>query len=290
MNNLKTDKQLDENNSNLDKQNLIKASIAILVLWFGSGVALYWYDERGTFGDMFGAINALFSGFAFLGLIYAILLQKTELRLQRKELANTREEISLQRDEMKLTRGELKGQKESMELQNEYLKIQNFEGTFFQMLRLHNDLLNSMDIQRSGGKPAHTGRDCFNFFVQAYRNHKVAIGTPSEKRKVKYDNLWSHYQTDLGSYFRSLYNIFKMIDESNLEDKKRYSNIVRAQLSEQELIIIFINVLYSGEAKFKILINKFCLLKHLPVKNNVLQEELEHYDKSAYGGKYPEIV
>ena len=42
---------------------------------------------------MFGAVNALFSGLAFAGLIIAILLQRQELQLQREELAETRKEI-----------------------------------------------------------------------------------------------------------------------------------------------------------------------------------------------------
>lgn len=33
------------------------------------------WTDRGTFGDMFGAVNTLFSGLAFAGVIYAIFLQ-----------------------------------------------------------------------------------------------------------------------------------------------------------------------------------------------------------------------
>ena len=36
---------------------------------------------------MFGAVNALFSGLAFAGVVYAIFLQRMDLALQRKELA-----------------------------------------------------------------------------------------------------------------------------------------------------------------------------------------------------------
>ncbi|HWY09838.1 MAG TPA: hypothetical protein VN026_00865, partial [Bacteroidia bacterium] len=38
---------------------------------------------RGVFGDKFGAVNALFSGLAFAGIIFTILLQRKELELQR---------------------------------------------------------------------------------------------------------------------------------------------------------------------------------------------------------------
>lgn len=52
--------------------------------------------DRGLFGDMFGAINSLFSGLAFVGIIYTIFLQQKELELQRKELKLTREELKRQ--------------------------------------------------------------------------------------------------------------------------------------------------------------------------------------------------
>lgn len=51
------------------------------------------WTQRGLFGDMFGAVNTLFSGLAFAGVIYAILLQREELRLQRQELKLTRDEL-----------------------------------------------------------------------------------------------------------------------------------------------------------------------------------------------------
>lgn len=52
------------------------------------------WSDRGTFGDMFGAVNTLFSGLAFAGVIYAIILQKKELALQRQELEETRKELA----------------------------------------------------------------------------------------------------------------------------------------------------------------------------------------------------
>ncbi len=51
------------------------------------------WSTRGTFGDMFGAVNALFSGLAFAGVIYALFLQRRELELQRRELAMSRNEL-----------------------------------------------------------------------------------------------------------------------------------------------------------------------------------------------------
>ena len=43
----------------------------------------------GPFGDMFGAVNALFSGYAFAGIIVDILMQRQELKSQREEAARS---------------------------------------------------------------------------------------------------------------------------------------------------------------------------------------------------------
>ncbi|MEN9677081.1 MAG: hypothetical protein RIS76_2977 [Verrucomicrobiota bacterium] len=60
-------------------------------------------DGPGAFGDMFGLANALFSGLAFAGVIFAILLQRQELALQREELQETREEMRRARLEAERT-------------------------------------------------------------------------------------------------------------------------------------------------------------------------------------------
>lgn len=71
--------------------------IAIVVIQLAVGFAVYNFlpdwPTRGQFGDVFGVVNALFSGLAFAGLIYAILLQREDLSLQRKELELTRQEL-----------------------------------------------------------------------------------------------------------------------------------------------------------------------------------------------------
>ena len=44
---------------------------------------------RGTFGDMFGAVNALFSALAFAGVLYALMLQRQDLRQQSDAVTRT---------------------------------------------------------------------------------------------------------------------------------------------------------------------------------------------------------
>lgn len=66
---------------------------AWLLSWFFINEFIAVPTDRGLFGDMFGAINSLFSGLAFAGVIVTIILQKQELSLQREELKMTREEL-----------------------------------------------------------------------------------------------------------------------------------------------------------------------------------------------------
>jgi len=101
----------------------------VVIFWFASVIEWFpWWatkNEGGEFGDSFGAINALFAGLAFTGVIFAIILQWQELRLQRQELRDTRTEI--------------RGQKET-------LQKQNFESSFFQLLNMHSEIVSSIVI------------------------------------------------------------------------------------------------------------------------------------------------
>ena len=83
-------------------------------------------------GDIFGAVNALFSGFAFAGLFLQSFCNIEELKLQREDLRQQREELSLTRAEF--------------ERQNATLAAQRFEGAFFQMMRMHGENVLAMRV------------------------------------------------------------------------------------------------------------------------------------------------
>jgi hypothetical protein len=83
----------------------------VFLIWGGTWYGVFIFipeghndwAKRGQFGDLFGSVNALFSGFAFAGIIYTIYLQRKEIALQRLEL-------KLQRQEMAASTKELKNQ------------------------------------------------------------------------------------------------------------------------------------------------------------------------------------
>lgn len=77
---------------------IVGAVVGVIGLWSCLALAAYWllpdWQTRGQFGDIFGAVNALFSGLAFAGVIFAILLQREDIALQREELTLTRQELA----------------------------------------------------------------------------------------------------------------------------------------------------------------------------------------------------
>ena len=82
------------------KKNIIVGVLIVIFLWALSALLISTYlepEKRGTFGDMFGAINSLFSGLALFGIIVSILIQQKELNHQKKELIDTRLEFRINR-------------------------------------------------------------------------------------------------------------------------------------------------------------------------------------------------
>ncbi|CAN7655171.1 hypothetical protein LJR153_005067 [Paenibacillus sp. LjRoot153] len=76
-------------------KNLIIPMVVVVLLWLFAWYSLKDVTERGTFGDMFGAVNALFSGLAFAGLIFTV-------NLQRKDSERQRQSSELQRRDSEL--------------------------------------------------------------------------------------------------------------------------------------------------------------------------------------------
>jgi len=72
---------------------LIQVLYGILVFTLLGPLIGHQMAAPGQFGDLIGGVNALFTGLAFAGVIYTILLQRRELALQREELRLNREEL-----------------------------------------------------------------------------------------------------------------------------------------------------------------------------------------------------
>ncbi len=141
---------------------LITFGFLIVSLIFPFAVNHFFSDwsKSGTFGDTFGASNALFSGLALAGVIVTILVQK-------KELENQRLELQLQRTEMQETR-------------KEFLITRTTNLVYNQLDRFQK-CLNEFTITHSGN--TYIGNDAVSFLDK----HKEIVGRFPEDTDEDYD-------------------------------------------------------------------------------------------------------
>jgi hypothetical protein len=215
------------------------AIILVFLLWGISwlliSTCLNDWKDRGTFGDMFGAVNSLFTGLAFAGLIYTIYLQ---------------------REELERTDEELKNHKLQLEKQNENIAKQNFEMTFFNMLTNIQSITNNMVApigEKTGRIYLHELFENFHDSFDSDHKYQTVILTVDDTNKDhlkeivihKYDNLFNIHSYNLGHFYRTIHNLLKMIENysNNIEIRRRYASILQAQLSNDELGFIFYNSL-----------------------------------------------
>jgi hypothetical protein len=249
----------------------------------GFGLNLLGDFMAGTVASIWSLAGLFFIYVAFLG--------------QKQQLLNQQLEIMYSQLEVKYTRLELSGQKEEMKEQNNTLRQQKFENTFFQLLSLFNSIVNSLDIRNRKTLAVTTsGRDCFVVFYKRLAGHLNSIlygdasvmkdlsGATADQTVEAYDRLYSEDKSDMSHYFRTIYHIIKFIDKSEIENKKQYISIGRAQLSSYEQILLFYNCLHeNGNEKFKPLIEKYAIFKNIDTSLLVNQEHLKEYENGAYG-------
>jgi hypothetical protein len=247
---------------------LFQLAVAALVLVFVANLFSIGKSTFGEWGDFFGGVlNPIFTFLTFMGLLVTIVLQQTELREARIEM---------------------KRSADALHEQNARLHRQTFEATFFQMLSVHTGIVGSIDLISDDGKVTG-GRDCFSVFYtrlnKIYReNVQKANGRHSDEKilRLSYKLFWRKHQVELGHYFRYLYNVIRFIKESDFVEGP-YLRLIRAQLSDQEALLLFYNCVASeyGE-NFKDLAEEFALLNNMPKIRVLRPSHLNLIDATAF--------
>ena len=92
----------------------------VVLVWAASGWVIYHasdnWGDRGTIGDMFGAVNSLFSGLAFAALLLTIFQQRQEIKLNRTAIEQNRKELAKAAAAQHLAQQALKEQVAQMNL------------------------------------------------------------------------------------------------------------------------------------------------------------------------------
>lgn len=177
------------------------------------------------------------------------------------------------------------------EQQRKDIALERFESNLFELIHIQQDITNNLIfIEKKGSESIEhaKGRDVFQFLYEnynfgmegKYNNLNFVVGVKSLMKKENIDNYIDLEEVGcLDHYFRHLYRLIKYINDSDLIDKNKkyeYTSIVRASLSQYELIMLFYNCLSSnGREKFKPLIEEYSMFNNL--RDSLLAKE-EHYN------------
>jgi hypothetical protein len=221
----------------------------------------------GTFGDFFGGVlNPILTFGTLIALAITVLMQRVQLKEARSETKRS----------------------------GAHEQTLAFETTFFNMLNLHAENARHLTFDPAIIPTAHPMK--LNLMRRvvylAISAPKVAApvkgravfaeilsstargASRSEPQLEVYRMLQVEHNDVLGHYFRHLYQILDHIDRLNIDDqqvdfdtRKRYSNILRAQLSSHELSVLMLNCveLMVDNGSFKEKVVRYQLLEHLPV-------------------------
>lgn len=134
----------------MKKLTIKKLILGILIVWIVFNAILFIVfqnlSDSGPFGDTFGAINSLFSGLAFAGVIYTIILQNRELELQREELGLQRQELTLTRKELARTASAQEQSEAALREQSETLKKTAKLNALNSILEYHLQILSQFEM------------------------------------------------------------------------------------------------------------------------------------------------
>jgi len=185
--------------------------------------------------------------------------------------------------------------------QGEALGRQNFESSFFQMLNLHNSIVQDMDAADYDGNTIQ-GRDCIKKFLDEferfYKSACYSIVREADPPKyledltvdeeiecilISYKEFKKNRDADSSHYMRNLFCLIDFVDHSAYRKDEYYMRIIRAQLSISELVFIFYMVLgYQGKSqRLKKLIEKYGLFKNIQSDNLFNQKHASFYSDGA---------
>lgn len=216
-------------------------------------------DIASRLGDSAGFINALFSALAFGGVLLTFYWQFMVDGKQHKATLQSQFEnvfFNMTGTLEKIIDG----------LVFDMTDVQDVDAELMRQYFSNAGVNPPQENSNEGNRPIPIkGRKVFEYW------YRVFVGKASGETD-RLNVFKSLMKGSLDHYFRYLYRILVYIDQSKLiseEEKYDYAAILRAQLSEYELLILFFNGLsYDGKHKAKPLFEKYSLF------NNIREAEL----------------
>lgn len=215
-------------------------------------------EKWGQAGDFFGGVLNPF--FTFVGLIFVI---KT-IQQNQQALRHNEDSLELSRNELELSRIELEKSSSALQAQVITAERQRFETTFFQMFSLFNGVVGNLYINY---QPPYEGKACLGLLYRHLTDSLTNSINVNYLNDIEYiNNMYNEFYRREGyilfSYFCLLLSILEFVDSANLseKDKNFYTNLIRSQLSKDELGLLFyelLNSLSKEKADFVLLVKKY---------------------------------
>lgn len=246
------------------------------------------HEDIGVFGDSAGLLNAIFSFLAFVAVLVTIYLQS------RKDSHDRRNGARMQFEQEFFA---MVGMLEDIVSHLRFTDQENVElmtlidGVAADMFKEYGnggtDNLNS-GVDNTYQPMAVEGRDVFRYMYKGRDNYSLVTYLNGENQNSSYSSDEAQrmcFDGTLDHYFRYLYRILKHIDESELlsalddpeTEREKYAHLLRAQLSNYELLMWFYNGLLGEHPKtVKPLIEKYAMF------NNLRAWELGKKDSGYY--------
>ncbi|MEK3966308.1 hypothetical protein [Paenibacillus sp. FSL H7-0323] len=218
----------------MKKVHFLLIVMVIIFLWGASWYFIpTWYGktelEAGTFGDMFGAVNALFSGLAFAGLIYTILLQREDLKIQRKSFDNQFKE--------------LQHQVENTKRQLELTKYQSYQDTLRYLFQVKAKAIENIKYYKWDEESGHVklNRSGYDFIDLFYQAEESNIQKKFNREKYNFPR-----------YFQIYKQILQFIVEVDVspDQKKNLQDILNVETSDSEVCLIYVLNKYDQHMMF----------------------------------------
>ena len=270
-----------------------------------------------------GLIGSLWAFAGVILFYVALTEQRDDIRTNREVLKTQVNALEQQIKEFELQREELELTREVFIDQSKTLKLQQFESTFFNSMNLLNNIIQSITYivppppppTRLGDQPVfpqpdrtkiYNGRDSFEFFYKDLKKEyqalyadyvlnnlrevyspgatfNVPVTVQEEFANTAYENFFEQQHSDLGHYFRTIYNIVKFINDRKPDNPKYYTSLLRSQLSTYEHLLLFYNCQSTyGIEKFKPLIIEYSMLDNMAISELLDNGHKDLYPEKAY--------
>lgn len=240
---------------------LLLISIGIFIICGDWEWSLTLNEEKiGQFGDFIGgAIGTILAFAASLLYLIALKEQRKDVKTNQKALCKQVEEFQNQVKELEMSRG-------VYEKQLAMMRIQQFESYFYSYFNIYLDVKH----QLMTGDSKMTLRKILEQLSKKIDNQQISSKDFYEAYKFalsKYCDILLMHRSELSHYFRSFYRLMTIVVSSQAmsseKEKMKYIKIIRSQLLEEELLILYYNSHspYAGESKK--LLYQYNILKHL---------------------------